>query len=241
MTEPYKNTPKGTDGVHRLVEMLVEEVSIVDRAANKHQFLIVKRDDSMNEDANENGTHKSEDSPLAIAIDALERLTDLVELLDSMGKDEHDTNLTEIAQRLQAIADQILQANGTNSESVEDRSKAEESQQSTTATPTTATTPTAPPAATTSQSSSSPSSAEEHSSIAQSISNLAASFNALVETVKEQQQRLGRVEKQFGLPNSVASVEQVTKTTIEEVGWPLDLNKPLDRANVDKSTSFHDI
>jgi hypothetical protein len=38
------------DGLHRLVEMLVEEVSIVDRAANKHRFLIVKRDDSMDDE-----------------------------------------------------------------------------------------------------------------------------------------------------------------------------------------------
>ena len=38
------------DGVHRLVDMVVEEVSLVDRAANKHRFLIVKRDDAMDDD-----------------------------------------------------------------------------------------------------------------------------------------------------------------------------------------------
>ncbi len=39
--------PDPTDGVHRLVDMVVEEVSLVDRAANLRRFLIVKRDDSM--------------------------------------------------------------------------------------------------------------------------------------------------------------------------------------------------
>ena len=44
------NKAEGADGVHRLIDMVVEEVSLVDRAANKHRFLIVKRDDTMDED-----------------------------------------------------------------------------------------------------------------------------------------------------------------------------------------------
>ena len=36
--------------VHRLRDMVVEEVSLVDRAANKRRFLIVKRSDEMAED-----------------------------------------------------------------------------------------------------------------------------------------------------------------------------------------------
>ena len=35
--------------VHRLLDMVVEEVSLVDRAANQHRFLVVKRSDSMEE------------------------------------------------------------------------------------------------------------------------------------------------------------------------------------------------
>lgn len=35
---------KAASGVHRLTDMLVEEVSLVDRAANQRKFLIVKRD-----------------------------------------------------------------------------------------------------------------------------------------------------------------------------------------------------
>ena len=75
----------------------------------------------------------------------------------------------------------------------------------------------------------------------ESLAKLADSFRALSETVKEQQQRLGRVEKQFGLPNSAASAERVSKATVEDVGWPLDLNKPKDRESVDKAISFHDL
>ena len=75
----------------------------------------------------------------------------------------------------------------------------------------------------------------------ESLAKLAESFRSLSETVKEQQQRLGRVEKQFGLPNSAAPAERVSKATVEDVGWPLDLNKPKDRESVDKAISFHDL
>lgn len=37
------------DGVHRLSDFLVEEVSLVDRAANKRRFLLVKREGDMSE------------------------------------------------------------------------------------------------------------------------------------------------------------------------------------------------
>jgi hypothetical protein len=38
------------EGLHRLRDMVVEEVSLVDRAANKRRFLIVKRSDDMADD-----------------------------------------------------------------------------------------------------------------------------------------------------------------------------------------------
>ena len=85
------------------------------------------------------------------------------------------------------------------------------------------------------------SSATATPSVTDSLAKLADSFRALSETVKEQQQRLGRVEKQFGLPNSAAPAERMSKATVEDVGWPLDLNKPKDRESVDKAISFHDL
>ena len=73
-----------------------------------------------------------------------------------------------------------------------------------------------------------------------SLAKLAESFRTLSETVKTQHERLGRVENQFGMPNSAGPAEQVAKVATD-VGWPLDLNKPMDRENVDKAVSFHDL
>ena len=56
---------KADDGVHRLVDMVVEEVSLVDRAANKHRFLIVKRDEAMDDDKTQNTTPAEPSPPTA--------------------------------------------------------------------------------------------------------------------------------------------------------------------------------
>ena len=49
------------------------------------------------------------------------------------------------------------------------------------------------------------------------------------------------IEKGFGLPNSAPTREQGGRPDAEDVGWPLDLNRPFDRENVDKAVSFHDL
>ena len=67
-------------------------------------------------------------------------------------------------------------------------------------------------------------------------------LRSLGETVKEQQQRLARMEKRFGLPNSAPIGERPTRAEDDaDIGWPLDLNRSLDRDSVDKSISFHDV
>jgi hypothetical protein len=43
MTTPTATPPTGDASVHRLIDMVVEEVSLVDRAANLRRFLLVKR------------------------------------------------------------------------------------------------------------------------------------------------------------------------------------------------------
>lgn len=88
-------------------------------------------------------------------------------------------------------------------------------------------TPTAPPAI--------------PSELGLSLAAMTESFRSLTETVKSQQQRIARVEKQFGLPNSAPSPERVRKAEPEEVGWPMDLNQRMDRESVDKAVSFHDL
>lgn len=257
MTDAHRKA----DGVHRLLDMLVEEVSLVDRAANKHRFLVVKREDDMS-DKNEPAADSADpapasklddSSPLAAALSALESLTQLVELLGSNSTDE---GLAGLAQDLRAVAEQLLVVaeSGDSSQEVEARAKGEapaskESKQlggpaleSSLAAAKQAVSrldalvksgAMHPPAA-------SGAATADASNTTEALAKMTESLRELTETVKEQQQRLGRVEKQFGLPNSAAPAERVEKGNVENVGWPLDLNKPMDRASVDKSTSFHD-
>ncbi len=256
------------DGVHRLVDMVVEEVSLVDRAANKHRFLIVKRDEPMDDDTPQS-TPPVEPSPTAgpaaklddnsalnAALAALESLTGLVELLGELGADQADARLAALAEELRSVAMQLLERTDRDGvseadEVVEARAKRE---------PATFVANVAAakhalarlgelarqaPAKTDKLAQPKPEAAPaakaDAADMNESLAKLAESFRALSETVKEQQQRLGRVEKQFGLPNSAAPAERVLKATGEDVGWPLDLNKPKDRESVDKAISFHDL
>jgi len=70
---------------------------------------------------------------------------------------------------------------------------------------------------------------------------VATGLRALTDAVKEQGQRLGRLEKGVGVPNSRSALERPrSRDEPQEVGWPLDLNRPMDRDSVDKALSFHD-
>jgi hypothetical protein len=72
------------------------------------------------------------------------------------------------------------------------------------------------------------------------IAALAAAVSKLGDMAQAQLQRLTHLEKRFGLPNSTPARESSAPAQPEEVGWPLDLNRRLDRESVDKSISFHD-
>jgi hypothetical protein len=61
----------------------------------------------------------------------------------------------------------------------------------------------------------------------------------MAEAVRGLTERLVRVEKQHGLPNSTPRTERAPKS--DDVGWPLDLNNPMGRESVDKAVSFHDL
>ena len=132
----------GKDRVTRLVEMVVEEVSIVDRAANKHRFLIVKRSEGMDDtttgadptetDLNaagapdagggatpDTGGYDGGDArageasePLAATITALEGLTEAVDLLAAQGDEASGPRLAELAGELQAVAGVLAEAAG---------------------------------------------------------------------------------------------------------------------------------
>jgi hypothetical protein len=304
----------GKDGaVNRLLDMVVEEVSLVDRAANNRQFLIVKRDQSMDEDTDTEKADASADeepdevvadgSPLSAAIAALESLTSIVEVLGSLGANRADTRLAELARELRDTADQILTsvdesdeeqtADATDNTSgegaetadalsgVELRAKAkakpakpppkaprkpptkgpkeppgkdaqaseldDEEEPDEEAAAKTAKSALAKLAklleGLTASSGDTPRTApstpnEKGADLAATIKRLADSVQTLTQTIQEQHQRLGRVEKQFGLPNSAS--EPTAKSADETIGWPLDLNHPMDRQSVDKAVSFHD-
>ncbi len=273
--------------VNRLLDIVVEEVSLVDRAANEHRFLIVKRDtpmaDHADTDTQEQGTELSveatatdegapatisDDPPeatapdplLATAVAALEGLTSTVELLGAMGAQAADSRLAPLANELKTTAEALLAragvepaANGegdTDTESTEEPSDAKDGDafaehlQAARAALTQLAALTSAPASEPEDEAAEDAPAPPAKLPDELTTTLAAmgeSFRALADTVKEQQQRLARVEKQFGLPNSSQSPESVRKAAPEEVGWPMDLNNPMDRESVDKAVSFHDL
>lgn len=244
------------DPVHRLIDMVVEEVSLVDRAANKHRFLIVKRDEAMaqqqqqsEQQQNEVVTKEMENTPLGAAVAALDGLTKIVELLGQLGADNLDSRVMELAAELRSVTEQLLArltgAEESTSEGVEEKQNKdadapvaglaehiEATKQALSQLQELVTkVPSPPPAQPI------PASPPGEDGIAK----LNESMRALSDMVKEQQQRISVVEKQHGLPNSAAPAERVSKATVEEVGWPLDLNNSKDRESVDKSVSFHDL
>lgn len=291
-----------TDRVTRLLEMVVEEVSLVDRAANKRRFLIVKRSDGMEDTTNDaapvesdinapaadSGTPgqdttpteeggddvgspsaKSEPTgPLAAAVAALEGLTEAVELLGDQEPDVAGPRLAELAGELQTVAGALAAAVGADvpeqetdvnvdgegsspgateegqdePESKGDRlASAVDSIRATLQRVTAAlgesnSTDKAQPTAevqTTGDAAPSP--------LKEQLGALVTTLQTLTGTVKEQQQRLARLEKRFGLPSSQPVGEQAPKPGASSAGWPLDLNQPVDRESVDKAISFHDL
>jgi uncharacterized phage infection (PIP) family protein YhgE len=234
-------------GVHRLVDMVVEEVSLVDRAANLRRFLIVKRDDSMDDTEDTTKADVPADSPLGMALAALESLTDIVELLGS-DVDDADPRIAALAERLRTTGEQLLsQAGLSEEEDGDETEKARSVADNLVATKA---------AVARLHRGKKPAPKDEEdppkddakedtkkvdlAPITDGLAKLNEAFKALSESVTAQAQRLGRVEKQFGLPNSAPPPEPVTKSQPEEVGWPMDLNKPMDRENVDKAVSFHE-
>lgn len=252
------------EGVHRLVDMVVEEVSLVDRAANKHRFLVVKRDAPMKDktDPKTDDAAKPEgDAPekpkkkpakkadtadaIATATAILERLTSAVEMLGEATDDDADQILIELAGELSEAAAEIAEAAGV----AEDEEEAGDAAKSATVAETVGKVrallgevssmlakakagDTEPPTPKTSA-------PAGDAQVSKQLENVATSLRTLTEAVKEQGQRLARVEKGTGLPNSRTHDERPPARE-EDVGWPLDLNRPLDRESVDKATSFHD-
>jgi len=284
------------DGIHRLVDMVVEEVSLVDRPANLRRFLVVKRDEMKDQtqiekapppeqdlataDASESGDYNMDGTPLGVAAEALESLTAIVEML-SAGDTEADPRLAELAQELRALCEQLLgeaddsgdaagadAASGARADAAAGAdgaaTKADEAAPGTTKPSDAAQVARTKqvlaslsqialklgrkkkPAASSAPAPAMPATKQEAVpspdvvALKDSVTKLTESVQALTASMTEDRQRLARVEKQFGISNSAALAERKPRATVEDVGWPLDLNRPMDRESVDKSVSFHD-
>jgi hypothetical protein len=360
------------DGVHRLLDMLVEEVSLVDRAANKRRFLIVKRDAEMatkkktvepvavvkagapappaaaggktppfkkkpakkpaappaagaekarkppakdppeeeeEEEEKENGeTSKAtppktdpdkdpdeeeddeqeeepggapaaedkptgkkprakadenaapepgapddeapddEETPLSVALAALDSLTQAVEILSSSPED--GSQLTAVAEGIKDAYDAITSAAGIEPDTDEGEEPGDEASIAglvasiqemltkidslTQALSASSNTPAATPTIT--------AETQAPPDLAGTLTQVAQAMKSLDTTVKAQGTRLEALEKRTGLPNSRPAGERVAKGAGEEdsTSWPIDMNRPRDRASVDKAVSFHD-
>lgn len=279
------------DDIHRLLDIVVEEVSLVDRAANKHRFLIVKRSDPMEEnhadkaktpdgeaaqtakqtppenpgDLAEKTDGMEPESPmLDAAIEALERLTETVETLGALADGDARAKIAALAVELRALADRLAEAAGAepapaSEEGPPDLGVAIDSVRATlqrvgSLLDATKASKAKPPdeedgpakdKSTTAKRDTS--AGEDAGAPAQDdpprkdLAGLADSVRKLVEALKDQAQRLSKLEKRFGLPNSAPAREEHNRPEDEEVGWPMDLNRPFDRENVDKAVSFHDL
>jgi len=289
------------DGVHRLEDIVVEEVSLVDRAANKHRFLIVKREDGVfddddNEDGEEGTTAKG-DARTGAAIAALEGLISIVELLSSAGAD--DPRIPELASELRTTAEQLA---GSAADAEKARKKPKDGEEADEDTEKERKKPKPgeepddtekarkkppgealddPPPDDGENGNGGPAPAKKKPSKKQAaqveaglaaaksllaklaalkpgpqapsptstvppiapteLTKLTEAITALNKSMTDHQQRLGNVEKHVGLPNSAPPGERVTKNEKAAPSWPLDLNRPKGRENVDKTLSFHDL
>lgn len=286
-------TGKAQSAVHRLLDMVVEEVSLVDRAANQHRFLIVKRSEPMDQDTAaaadttetppNDGHHDTEPAPpdaketvvdlnelpdddsdevvetkaldgspsaLILATQALEALTEAVEMLGTVSEEEARARVADLARELHMVATRLggamnagempaAPATGSTPNlgsviasvrSVLERVGQMIAQPAPDATPVEAKQPETTKAD------------DASNAVAAKLDTVVTELRAIGETVKTQQQRLARMEKRFGLPNSAPIGERPTRAEDEaDVGWPLDLNRSLDRDSVDKAISFHDV
>ena len=295
---------KAEHGVNRLLDIVVEEVSLVDRAANKHRFLIVKRSDEMDETTTDTTTSPAdettaetnpapapeseaggadegaggggdegaggggeptggatESAPLAVAVAALEGLTETVELLGTLGEEEAKPRLAELATELRGVSERLAQvAGGEGSEDGASTDSSDGTEAGEPAKDGAAFASVIEAVRATLQrvgslleaggddqtgsdggSDSDGSDSTGDGGLGDQLAELATELRGLIDTVKEQQQRLARLEKRFGLPNSAPSGERPPRADDEDVGWPMDLNRPFDRESVDKAISFHDV
>ena len=243
-----------SDRVYRLLDMVVEEVSLVDHAANRRRFLIVKRSDPMGDenvekDAEGGETTDPENDGGATPLDAFDgpAAGEQPSTPNEAGTvDELEELVAELRAATLQLTEQLKPGSPTTERGVErptsaallqtlnevrDALRALGRTESSKAAP-----PKRPPA-----SDDGANSDEAAPDLRAKLTALATSVRELGAAIKAQQQRLARLEKRAGLPTSEQAGERVTKGADEDTGWPLDLNRPFDRSSVDGAVSVHSI
>lgn len=201
----------------------------------------------------------AEGGAISLAVEALEKLTEAVESLGSVDDSEETRGrVAELASELATVADKLAGLAGV-SQSAQDAADDVSTSAPTEVATDTEDSPLAKAVASVRETLASVSALVDQAVAAQQAppatvaspapadpapnadAELSKSVTSLTGMVKEQQQRLTRLEKRFGLPNSIPAEKVTKKDDEEEVGWPLDLNRPCDRSSVDKAVSFHDL
>lgn len=231
------------DGVHRLVDMVVEEVSLVDRAANQRRFLLVKRETDMPDEGALGGESPGEGSgggrgpasteTIAATIEALTALTELIagtatkafpppkkpgkagegDAAPDDGEDDDEEDPAAAAQRRKAAESMAALLGQVKAALARLQAAAAAPAQKR---------------------------APDSDPIVPRLDAIGASLAKIESQLKEQDGRLGKVEKNVGLPASrTPDGGGASGDDDNDVSWPLDLNAPMDRASVDKSISFH--
>lgn len=283
--------------VHELVDIVTEEVSDVDRAANRRTYLVVKRSVNMNEDTlgperieeedgNLTAVDKAEDAEeedeedddddddaqpaaraarrrkqalvlpgpvkqalLGATTDTLRRLTALVASLKDaeassarMDKPMPDAVARELKGICDALTKLLARYPAPMSKAGTQRQAALQGtlallqkllaevlpQARAEATPAHAA-PTAKRAA---------ASPGDDQAITDTLTSIAAAMKTLTDKVKGQEAEIARLKKSTGLPASREVDAVRAPKPPEPVSWPMDMNKPLTRAQVAKDISF---
>ncbi|HEU4410169.1 MAG TPA: hypothetical protein VFS43_33245 [Polyangiaceae bacterium] len=275
--------------VHRLLDMVVEEVSLVDRAANNRRFLLVKRDDPMTkkktafsarqkaregatrkrgapDDASaapaappapaatapppadvtppSDGVDKQASGPLGVALSALESLTEAVELLSTVAEGEGAADLPALAGELREAADALAGAAGYDPPEGEAGGEGDAgadggSEVGAVIAAVRSTLADVQALLTDAGDEAAPEPADK--AAADGLGAIATALKALTAAVAAQGERLVALEKRAGVPQSRSPEAPPRPAAPAEVSWPLDLNRPLDRASVDRTVSFHDV
>ena len=72
------------------------------------------------------------------------------------------------------------------------------------------------------------------------VGELITSVQELTRVVKQQGEQLGRLQKTRATSNAIPVEGTSRRRELQEVSWPLDMNRPITRDRVDKTISFYD-